>query len=399
MNFVIMNNESNEEFIYRVCKYKVDTDNLSWQEVADVCNRELFQEFTESKYRKQYQGLLKFLDIALGEHLSSDAITDLEQKKDELYAQQVRTRDKLREHRNNIRNQSRFDNLKDVVIESAEIVSEKQPFINPKAPRDISNKKLGVLLLSDFHYGITIDNFLNKYDKEVCVERIRKVVSETIEFAERMEVDDLKIVNLGDLINGFLHISTRIENEEDVITQIMEVTEILAEMINQLSYHFNSIEYIDCLDNHSRVNANKNLSIEEENFGRLISWYLKPRLKDVSSVKIIEDRFDDTITKFDILGEPAIAVHGHKDGVSKIVSNMTLLTKTFPIAIFSSHIHHHYEKDEMGIDLIVNGTLSGTDTYAKEIRRTSKPSQKFLVYEKENGKVHRSATKHIMFSQ
>lgn len=397
MEFKLLENETNDEFVYKVSKYKCDTESMSWQEVADICNKELQNDFGESTYRKQYQSFLKFLDMALAEYVSDDRILDIEEKKDELYKQQVKTRDKIREYRSTLRNQARFDNLKDVILESVEIISQQKPFLYEYKSKDISTDKLGLLLLSDMHYGITIDNFMNKYDKNICKERINKVVVETIETSKIMGVKDLKIVNLGDAINGLLHLGNRVENEEDVITQIMEITEIIAEMINEFAPHFNSIEYIDCLDNHSRVNANKNLSLEEENFGRLISWYLKPRLKNISNVNIVSERFDDTITKFDILGETCFAVHGHKDKLSNLVQKMTLMTKIIPMSVFSAHVHHHFEKDEMGIDIIVNGTLSGTDTYAKEIRLTSKATQKFLVYEKDDDKVYRSITKHIVF--
>ena len=63
-----------------------------------------------------------------------------------------------------------------------------------------------------------------------------------------------------------------------------------------------------------------------------------------------------------------MAVHGHKDNVNSVVQKLSLLTKEFPMSVFLAHIHTHYENDVMGIDVIVNGTASGTDTYAKEGR-------------------------------
>ena len=43
------------------------------------------------------------------------------------------------------------------------------------------------------------------------------------------------------------------------------------------------------------------------------------------------------------------------------------------------HYHSNFEKNESGIDIIVNGSLSGVDSYAKERRLVSQPMQKIMV--------------------
>ena len=43
------------------------------------------------------------------------------------------------------------------------------------------------------------------------------------------------------------------------------------------------------------------------------------------------------------------------------------------------HFHSNFEKNERGIDIIVNGTLSGVDAYAKEKRLVSQPMQKIMI--------------------
>ena len=47
------------EYEYRICGYK---DQIgTWQDVADLLNEQLGQEYTESKYRKQYQEMNKII--------------------------------------------------------------------------------------------------------------------------------------------------------------------------------------------------------------------------------------------------------------------------------------------------------------------------------------------------
>ena len=51
MEYKRLENESDEELIYRVCK---DKDIIgSWQNVADILNKLLNQDYTECQYRKQ----------------------------------------------------------------------------------------------------------------------------------------------------------------------------------------------------------------------------------------------------------------------------------------------------------------------------------------------------------
>jgi len=402
-NYKLLKDESREHFLWRVYTYGFQTKEITQEQFGEICRRELNEPYDESAFRKLIQAFYKVWNEVKHEYmLESDdelinRLAQIEEKEDELYKQQVKTRDKIREHKTGLRNDARFDNLLDTAIECADKISRSYPFSLEVKTELPSTNKLGVLLLSDAHYGIEIDNFLNKYNKKIAEDRFEKVVLETIDFCKRNDIKDLKIINLQDLINGLIHVTTRIENEEDVITQIIEVTELLANVIYKLAPHFNSIVYEDTLDNHSRVTPNKKLSLEKENFGRLMSWYLKPRLQDVKNVTIVSERFDDTITKVDILGETCFAVHGHNDNVATVVSKLSLLTRVIPMSIFLGHTHHHYERDVMGIDIIVNGTLSGTDTYAIEHRLTSQPMQKILMYERENNNVSRTITKHINF--
>ena len=60
MRFERLENESDEELIYRVCQHKDEIG--TWDEVANILNDILHMEYTESKYRKQYQAFNKMLD-------------------------------------------------------------------------------------------------------------------------------------------------------------------------------------------------------------------------------------------------------------------------------------------------------------------------------------------------
>ena len=56
MNFERLENETDEELIYRICSQKEIIG--TWQNVADILNRVLGFDYGESTYRKKYQAFM-----------------------------------------------------------------------------------------------------------------------------------------------------------------------------------------------------------------------------------------------------------------------------------------------------------------------------------------------------
>lgn len=49
----------------------------------------------------------------------------------------------------------------------------------PKAIKDTSSRD-AILCISDWHYGIEVENALNSYNPEICRERVTKLVVKTL---------------------------------------------------------------------------------------------------------------------------------------------------------------------------------------------------------------------------
>lgn len=89
---------------------------------------------------------------------------------------------------------------------------------------------IGTLLISDWHYGIEFDNYFNVYNPEVCRTRVANLVQDVIKIGKANNYKQLNVVNLSDLIAGRIHLAIRLQSREDVITQVMEVSEIVSEI-------------------------------------------------------------------------------------------------------------------------------------------------------------------------
>ena len=373
-------NESFDEYRLRIYKYKQYGQlNLNWTEIAQLFNETFGILRDESKWRKEAKELL----ISNIENVPSaeDSIkADLSELILEYKKERVKLSDERVQNNAYIRQLSREETL----IEIAQLVSKEmssKKILNVNFPRKMTNSvNEAIVMASDWHYGIEINNFLNTFDPEVCVYRINKYLDEIKQYLSKNPVKKIHFVNLGDLIAGRIHSTLRLQSRFDVITQCLHIAEIMAEFLLELS-KICDVEYYDCLDNHSRLEPDKKESLDLESLVRVIPWFLKYRFEGNEHIHINDNELNEDIIAFTVMdGRYTIGgVHGHKDRPGKVVDNLTLLTKVNFDMILTAHLHH-FSADEKNETLVVsNGSLMGTDKYAMDLRLSSKPSQNILL--------------------
>ena len=97
------------------------------------------------------------------------------------------------------------------------------------------------------------------------------------------------------------------------------------------------------------------------------------------NIHIHQNRFGNDIITFNCLDYRVAAVHGDKDTPQRLVDDMSAMTKDNYDLICSAHLHHHSEDEKNMTEIICNGSLMGTDEYAKGKRLNSKPSQTLII--------------------
>ena len=81
-----LDNESDEELIYRVCSAKEQIG--TWNEVSEILNKILEVDYSESKYRKQYQSFEKILKANENKFFTDDGyLKELQKERQELNKQ------------------------------------------------------------------------------------------------------------------------------------------------------------------------------------------------------------------------------------------------------------------------------------------------------------------------
>ena len=313
---------------------ELDLDYSEWGKL--VCGK----EYNSENARKAYYCIKPMLDnledYIIEKINDNQIIAEIEAKKIELEKEKVRFQDQKREYKAYLRADARFEHIKDTIREEIGKLNITKELDIPIKDIEVDSEKEAVLILSDWHIGVVNDNYWNKFNLEIAKERISKLLAKTIEYCKLNKVRVIHIELLGDLVNGYIHVGNRIENEEDVISQTFTGAEILCEFIAELSKHMWKIKIYSSTGNHGRCSANIKESIELENFERIIPWYLKGRL-DSERIEMVENEIDSNIIIMRFLNEVIYCVHGHLDKPASVVNNLSQMHNEFPTERHSGH--------------------------------------------------------------
>lgn len=388
-----MPDESDEQFIYRICAQK-ESSKLSWHKVAEIINDELNRHCDESTYRRKWGSLkckstLTPTDIAT--NCEDNCVDNIRKQVDELFKIKKQVQDQRREYNKLRADDARIEHLHEEIIKAAKDLNLAKPLINEDKFYCVDGERHdAVLFLSDWHYGMTTDNLWNKYNIEICEYRLAQLLSKTKAYCKLHNVTRLYIACLGDLIHGALKASIRIASEENTCEQLMHVSELLAEFINDVSEAVDEVYFYSTYGNHARTVQDKQDSIHADNMERIVPWWLKERLANNQKIHIVNSDLYEFIY-FEVLGHGIVAVHGDLERFDKLGTDMHMLfNKRYGIDVeyvFSGDKHHMESNDVFGVENVMVSSLCGTDEYANSKRLYSKPGQTLCIFNNEDGKV------------
>jgi len=296
--------------------------------------------------------------------------------------------DAVRSMNNELRAEARGEELVRMITSSVRCL---KPLPSVKYKGTKNTKGEAVLMLSDLHIGLEYnlgareDCFQNNYNLEIAKGRVNKLVENTIMYCKRNCIDTLHIVNLGDLISGIIHTSTRIMQQMDVADQVAESANIVTYAVNRLKEAAPHVTYRSCSDNHGRFSPNLNEALIDENFGKIVDIIIKERLKD-SGVEFKDDNIYYGLGKFTLQnGKVCMFAHGHEDNITSVVQNWTAANAgVMPNYLFMGHYHNSKMKQFNGSKVFINGSICGTDQYALKKRLFGKSEQTLVIFDADN---------------
>ena len=374
-------NESEEEYIYRVCSKKEIIGD--WNDVANVLNSELNHEYSESKYRKQFQAFQKMFDANKCKFIEDESyIKEIQKQKDDLYRIKCQVYDQRREYNKLQMFDARFENLTNRLVDVAKHLNKEKPleFISLN---DGYSSNEAVICFSDWHYGMITDNIWNVYNTGICRKRVEQMVIKAKKHILLHKPKVLHVLLLGDSAHGAIHTTCRVASEEDTCDQIMHVAEIIAEAVCELSKGISETKVYSTYGNHLRTIQNKNDSIHSDNMEKIIPWWLEQRFQDQKTISVLYAEYKEFI-KLNVLGSNICCTHGDLDKFKDLgVTVNTIFTKKFHETIdytISADKHHLEEFEQFGIESILVRSLCGVDDYANDHRLYSNAGQTLMIF-------------------
>lgn len=360
--------ETYKSYLTRIINAK-ENGQITYEEMGDFLVDD--NRWNSDNWRKFYyiaKEVVKKLDEDI-EYTQDDVIREMEDVKIEIYKEKVKLRDQRRELNKLHTKQARFENLVEVIKERLEEIGTLP---REKYYKQLDKEKGATLMVSDLHYGVKVDNQFNYYDTEVAEDRLKQLTNKTIQYCKKHDISHLNIELLGDMVSGTIHTGVRVQQEEDIIQQIIDCAELLSNMVNDLAEHVENVTVYSVYGNHGRTESNKHDAINRENYERLIYYFMKNRIK---GVRFIDSQGEDFIKYYDF-GKTFVISHGDKD---KQASAIEAYSKMLGEQVGEVHLAHWHEFKEVG-NVIVNGSVVGSDDYAVSIRKHSKPCQVLKVY-------------------
>lgn len=386
-----LENENEEQFIFRLGQAK-DSGNLdmSWDEIANIINKEFRSDESEYRseaaYRKPYQQAKRYFEANVFKTFSDKDtyFKELQIQKDAVYKEKRKLYDQRREYNKLLTSDARAEHLNEELVKAANRLNEDQPLIFNEKWFKPNIHKEAIMFWSDWHYGMTTDNIWNKYNTQICKNRVKAFVEMSKEFIRLNNIDILDIVMLGDAAHGSIHTGCRIQSEEDTCDQLMHVSEIMAEAINDLSNVVNHIVVYSCYGNHMRTIQDKKESIHSDNMEKIIPWWIEQRLQNNSKIEIKYSEYKE-FTKLNVLGKNICCVHGdlEKDFKQIGVTINTLFSRKFGETIdytVSGDKHHLEEFEKFDIESILIRSLCGADEHSNNGRLYSRPGQTLMIF-------------------
>ena len=371
--------ETDYEYCFRLSWEKSKNQlDIDWQEIVDLCGL----EWSADHCRKTMIGAIRhqeYINTKTREQLTNEQYTKLLEKELELKKEKVKLTDLKTQVNKQIRELARKESLSELLEDKLKQLDMQPKMINDSYKQRVTSNRDMVCLISDIHYGIKTTNAISPYDSDVCKQKMDYLINKTIAFSLENDVDKLYLMILGDEISGLIHNTTRLEQREDVISQVIEVSELLYESIVKLAKNLPFVVVGLAQGNHSRVMADKKDSLEQENFTRLIKEFLKLRLANISNVLLLENKFDESIIELNIRGYNVIGLHGQNDRLNNLSRLIEMFDKKIDY-ICLGHYHQSKEFENNKTEVIVNGCFSGDD-YSKRLRLYNKPIQKLLLFD------------------
>jgi hypothetical protein len=373
MEYLKNQNESDFDYIIRLVDGKSNG-------VYDIDYSELFKlgfnvELASDEARKRYYGLkmiLPYIDKEKIKDSTPDKIlTELELKKLAIQKEKEKNRTIKIELNKILRQDGRFEMFWDEVKNSIEC-ADVPVFREIKLP---NGEIVGLVGISDIHFGKCFESINNKYSMEIAVERLNLLLKEIIEWVQEKNITYLNVLSCGDSLEGLLRISQIRVLQTGVIDSAIQFGRIMVEWLNKLSeYTYVKYHHVKSA-NHTEVRF-LNVSagqFPDEDLEKVVINYIHDMLQNNPRIEV--PIYDGEYAVFEIQGKTIVACHGHQFKGKKaenVIKEIQMLLGIKIDILIIGHLHHEFSssvgENQLGnIKIIILPSVMGSDHFSDSL--------------------------------
>lgn len=390
-----LENENEEQFIFRLGHAK-DSGSLdmSWEEIADIINKEFRTDESEYRseaaYRKPYQQAKRYFESNVFKTYQDEDsyFKELQIQKRELEKERQKLFSTKTEYSRQIRQQSRFE------LFYENVANELGKYTVPEfIGLEYSEcQKEYILTIADIHAGAKFITETNEYSFEEVTKRFNNLFNDTVQFIEKHRLNNVKVLCLGDDIQGILRLSDLQLNESSVVKATVFVAKTIAHFLNELSAYC-YIDYYHCpTSNHSQTRplGTKASEMASEDVEYVVCNYIKDVLVNNNRISV-HTNFGYEYIEIPIFDFKTIAMHGHTiNNIDGVLKDLTYYKKTFYTTVFLAHYHAAKmgtvgEMFDTDCEVIVCPSFVGSCPYSDKLMKGARPSCAIFGYDEKYG--------------
>lgn len=392
------NDETFSEFRFRLCSNKKEY-NLTWQEIADIIYKEFNIKKSEDAYRKYWKNFCENSSSEQNDH--NDSLSNLSpfnQKSSDIYNIQ-KERYKLQatkiELNRHLRQSSRFELLYENIRDEIKALSVPELCVTKNTGNKENDKY--VLAISDIHYGAQYTLKDHTYSRVQCRKRFEQLLSKLTNVIQEKKINKITVINLGDSVQGMIHLNDAVMNEIPVVQAVVEISCILADFLNKLSAHCKVEYYHVPSANHSQIRPlnSKPNELATEDFEYIIINYIKDSLRNNKRVYVY-NRLDSDYVSFNLFDSKFVAIHGHQiKKIEDALKDISFHHNCKYDYLFMGHFHSEREivqgiNNHKNRKIFIVPSFVGINIYSNKIMKSSKSEVKLYRFNETYGHVETS---------
>ncbi|MEA5632444.1 hypothetical protein VB006_21140, partial [Bacillus velezensis] len=192
----------------------------------------------ESAYRKWFNNFIEGVEYQRERSdESNNSLLELELKKVEI----MEERKKLQAVKHEIHKNTRVKGRTELLYENVTEAIEKVGTLPPSSFYPLNKnerKRAAVLGFGDEHFGKQFKSNNNEYNEQIYLQRMNQILSETVEYIQKENLDELVVLNGADSVEGMaLRVSQLTALQYGFIDQVIKYSRYKAEWLLELSKH------------------------------------------------------------------------------------------------------------------------------------------------------------------